>query len=135
MPQDTQEKLVNLGDKVVGQITLPSLDITPYVGKKVKVEKVEEHEGNFGYFIKIVTEPVATLEQKDKDGNPIVLRASKIFGLQEDENGNIGWGEKTKLGVFLRKKKVDHYRSLVGTEVQTISVTNPDDEKDYLSFN
>jgi len=132
---EQQENLVNLGDKVVGQIELPSIDISPYVGKKVKIAAVTEHEGNFGYYIKVESETVATLNQKDKEGNPVVLKATRIFGLQTDVAGNIGWGEKTKLGNFLKKKKVAHYRDLVGVEVITTSVSNENDGKDYLSIN
>lgn len=132
---ENQSNLVELGDKVVGQIELPSIDISPYVGKKVKVAAVTEHEGNFGYYIKVESETVATLDQKDKDGNPIVLKASRIFGLQSDKDGQIGWGAKTKLGVFLKKKNLKHYKDLKGVEVVTTSVTNENDEKDYLSFN
>lgn len=137
MKNEEQTNLVELGDKVVGQIELPSIDITPYVGKKVKVESVKEYEGNYGYYIKIETEVIATLEDvKDSvTGKPVELRASRIFGLQTDAQGNIGWGEKTKLGVFLKKKNAKHYKDLVGMEVVTTSVTNQNDEKDYLSFN
>lgn len=135
MADENQSNLVELGDKVVGQIDLPTLDISPYVGKMVKVASVTEHEGNFGYYIKIETEVIATLDEKDKDGNPIVLKASRIFGLQSNKEGQIGWGEKTKLGVFLRKKKLKHYRDLVGVEVVTTSITNENNERDYLSFN
>jgi RNase P/RNase MRP subunit p29 len=132
---ENQENLVDLGNKVVGQIVLPSIDISPYVGKMVKVADVKEYEGNYGYYIRITTEAVATLDQKDKDGNPIVLKASRMFGLQTDAEGQIGWGEKTLLGNFLKKKKLSHYRDLIGVEVVTTSVTNKDDGKDYLSFN
>ena len=69
---ENQENLVDLGSKVVGQIELPSIDISPYVGKMVKVADVKEYEGNYGYYIRITTETVATLDQKDKDGNPII---------------------------------------------------------------
>ena len=137
MKNDEQTNLVELGNKVVGEIELPSIDISPYVGKKVKVEQVTEHEGNFGYYIKVVSEVVATLNDvKDPvTGQPVQLRASRIFGLQTDADGNIGWGAKTKLGVFLKKMKVSHYKELVGKEVVATSVTNSDDGKDYLSFN
>jgi hypothetical protein len=142
MTTEKQENLVELGDKVVGKIELPSIDVSPYVGKKVKVAQVLEYEGNYGYYIRISTEPVAT-DLKDKAGNilkntkgePIVLIATRMFGMQTDADGRIGWGEKTKLGVFLKKKGVSSYRELVGMEVITTSVTNSNDEKDYLSFN
>ena len=136
MKNNEQTNLVELGNKVVGQIELPSIDITPYVGKKVKVAAVKEYEGNFGFYIKVETETVAVIDSiKDSEGNATVLKASRIFGLQSDANGNIGWGEKTKLGAFLKKKNAKHYRDLVGMEVVTTSVTNSNDEKDYLSFN
>lgn len=137
MKNDEQTNLVELGNKVVGEIELPSIDISPYVGKKVKIAAVTEHEGNFGYYIKVTSEVVATLDDvKDPTtGKPVELRASRIFGLQQDASQNIGWGAKTKLGVFLKKKNAKHYKDLVGMEVVTTSVTNNDDEKDYLSFN
>jgi len=134
MPEN-QENLVDLGDKVVGQIELPSIDISPHVGKMMKVAEVKEYEGNFGYYIRITTETVAELEEKDKEGNKIMLKASRMFGLQENADGQIGWGEKTQLGTFLKKKKVAHYNDLIGVEVVTTSVTNKNDGKDYLSFN
>jgi len=135
MKTETQENLVDLGNKVIGQIELPQVDISPYVGKKVKIAKVQEYEGNFGYYIRAETEDIATLDVKNKDGQPIVIKASRMFSLQTDAQGQIGWGEKTKLGVFLKKKNVKHYRDLIGVEVVVISVTNKNDEKDYLSFN
>lgn len=137
MKNDEQTNLVELGNRVVGQIELPSIDISPYVGKKVKVASVKEFEGNYGFYIKVETEEVATISEvtDPKTGQPVVLKASRIFGLQSDAQGNIGWGEKTKLGVFLKKKNAKHYRDLVGMEVVTTSVTNSDDGKDYLSFN
>jgi len=132
---EDQAKLVELGNKVVGQIVLPSIDISKYVGTKIAVESVKEYEGDFGFYIKVETAIIDTLDQKDKDGKQITIRASRVFGLQTDANGNIGWGEKTKLGMFLKKKGVAHYRDLVGVVVVATSVTNSKDEKDYLSFN
>ena len=44
------------------QIVLPSIDISPYVGKMVKVADVKEYEGNYGYYIRITTEAVAPPE-------------------------------------------------------------------------
>lgn len=133
--EENKHNEVELGKRVVGQIELPTIDITPYIGKKVNVATVQEYEGNFGFYIKVTTESLATLKQKDKDGQPISLKATRIFGLQTGLNNEIGWGEKTKLGVFLRKKNLKHYKDLIGKEVITTSVTNELDEKDYLSFN
>jgi hypothetical protein len=116
------------------EIELPQIDISKYIGKKTKIEKVTEHEGNFGYFVKVESEVVDTLEVKDKEGNPIQLRASRIFGLQEDAAGQVGWGAKTKLGVFLKKMGVAHYNDLKGKEVIVQSTLSKEDGKEYLSF-
>ena len=133
---ENQQKLVELGNRLKGKIELPSLDISEYVGKKVKIAKVQEFEGNYGYYIRIETEVVAEIEgMKDDDGKQFELKASRMFGLQTDAEGNIGWGENSKLGVFLEKKNVESYRDLIGVEVVTTSVTNATDKKDYLSFN
>ena len=132
---EKQENLVELGNKVVGEIELPTIDISPYVGKKVLVADVKEYEGNFGYYIRISTAVVDTLVGKGKDKKDIAIKGTRMFSLQTDATGQIGWGAKTKLGVFLAKKGVKHYNELVGKEVQLTSVTNSDDQKDYLSFN
>jgi len=120
--QDTQ---VTLGE--TGQIELPSFDAKPYIGKKVKIAQVSEHQGNFGYYVKVESEVVAEFGEKE-------IRASKVFGLQEDANGKVGWGVDTKLGLYLAKHKVAHYRDLVGIEVILITRMNKDG-LEFLDFN
>ena len=122
---------VNLPD--TGEIDLPQLDLTPYIGKKVKIESVTEHQGEFGYYIKIQTAVIDTLTEKRKE--PLELRASRIFSLQEDEKGKIGWGKDTNLGQFLKKKKVEHYKDLVGIEIVVQTTTNKKQNRDFLAFN
>lgn len=114
-----------------GEIELPQIDISKYIGKKIKIELVTEHKGAFGYFVKIQSTVVDTITGRKQ---PIMLRASKIFGLQEDDEGRIGWGKQTKLGVFINKMKVAHYKELVGKEVVIQSQTNKDG-RDFLTFN
>lgn len=125
------DKQVKLGK--TGEINLPSVDITPHLGKKVVIESVTEHEGEFGYYIKVSTPAFETF--KNSEGEEVEVRASRIFGLQRDAEGNIGWGKETKLGAFLKKMKVKHYKDLVGKEVMTQSITSTKDAKDYLTFN
>lgn len=124
-----EEKLVNL--EKTGEIELPSIDVTKHIGKKAKIVRVTEQEGIHGYFVKLETE---ILEVITGGKEPINISASRIFGLQEDDKGNIGWGADTKLGLFLKKMKVNHYKDLEGVEVIVQSTTNKDG-KDYLSFN
>lgn len=116
-----------------GEIDLPQLDLQPYIGKKVKIETVSEHKGEYGYYIKIRTEVIDKLTEKRKE--PLELRASRIFSLQEDEDGKIGWGKDTNLGLFLKKKGVEHYNDLVGKEIVVQTITNKKQKRDFLSFN
>ena len=114
-----------------GEIELPKLDVSEFVGKDVQIVKVQEKEGQYGNFSIISTEVVKTIEREGKDN--IELCGSRQFGLQEDEEHNIGWGKDTKLGQFLAKMKVPHYNDLVGKTVklqtQTVNGT------DFLTFN
>ena len=137
---DKEPTPVNLGDKVKGEIQLPSIDVSQYVGRKTKIAKVEEFEGQYGYFVKMTSEVIDMPTLKDgkpmldKEGNPIELRATRIFGLQTDSNGNIGWGADTKLAAYLAKFKVKHYRDLVGREAVVQTVLNKNDGKEYLTI-
>ncbi|MGC9114358.1 MAG: hypothetical protein ACP5IG_04760 [Candidatus Micrarchaeia archaeon] len=128
-----EEKQVSL--KNTREIELPSLDVSKYVGKKAKIISVTEHEGQprdgqKTFYIKVKTEVLG--EIKRNNGDPILLQASRIFGLQQDVNGNIGWGANTKLGAFLAKMKVKHYKELIGKEVTIKSQTSSDGGKESL---
>ena len=124
---------VDLKDKVVGEIELPTIDIEQYIGKDTKIAQITEFKGQFGYSIRLESEVVDILELKNIEGKPIELRASKLFGLQETDEGR-GWGKETKLGLYLAKYKVKHYRELIGQKRKIQSQTGKDG-KDYLSFN
>lgn len=116
---------VNLG--VVGMIDLPSFDCKPYIGKIVKIAKITEHLGKFGYYVKLETEKVADFGDKE-------ITATKIFGLYEDKNGKVGWGINTKLGIFLLRNQVAHYKELLGRTVILITKINKDG-LEFLDFN
>lgn len=126
------DNLVNLGDKVKGEIELPKLDVKKYVGTEVEINSVLEYEGKYGYYIIVRTDPVETITREGKDD--IVLQGSRLFGLQEDEQGKIGWGKDTKLGLFLKKMNVQHYKDLVTEKVVLQTQTNKDGV-DFLTFN
>jgi hypothetical protein len=110
------------------EIELPKLDVTQHIGKGTTIESVEECEGSYGYYVRVQTAPVGTIGQEKKP-----LRASKILGLQQDEQGNHGWGKDTKLGVFLKKMNVPHYNDLVGKEV-IVQTQASKDGMDFLTF-
>ena len=116
----------------IGEIELPQIDVKQYVGRKVRIVDVGTFKGGkFGnYLVRIQTEIVATVQGGK---NPIELRGSKIFGLQEDENGNLGWGANTKLGKYLHKMKVKSPAELKGKEV-ILQIQTAASGTDFLSF-
>jgi len=125
MVEDNQVDL-----KETGEIELPEFDASKYIGKVAKIESVTEHEGNFGYYIKVATENIDT-----EAAFPVI--ASRIFGLQttkEKDKDVIGWGKNTKLGIFLKKMGVGHYKELVGKETKVQTHTSKEG-KDFLTFN
>jgi len=111
--------------KVVGEIELPEIDVTPYEGMKAPIAEVTLKEAKFGMSYLVKTEPV------HDEGN-IKICGSQMFGLFEDENGNLGWGKDTKLGLFLKKYKVTTPEELIGVEV--LLVTKVNNGKTYLSI-
>ena len=130
MEKQTELKPVEL--KGTKEIELPKVDITPFVGKKAKIDCIETFEGQHGYYIKVSTESLGTIEGKD---GKLPINASRIFGLQEDKDGQVGWGKDTNLGIFLEKMKAKHYDDLKGMDVMTQSITNKKIRTDFLSFN
>jgi len=88
-----------------GEIEPQEFDPTPFIGKDSMIAFIEEHEGQFGFFIKIFSLPV-------DEGNR-EIRATRLFGLQQDKDENVGWGPKSTLGLFLKKHGVSHYKDLV----------------------
>ena len=114
-----------------GEIDLPQIDISKHIGKKMRIARVTEHAGDFGFFIKVATDIVETITGGK---NPIELRATRLFGLQQDDEGNVGWGKTVKLGLFLKKMGVSHYKDLVGKTVIVQSQTNKEG-REFLTFN
>jgi hypothetical protein len=134
MSETSTSKQVDLTGKVVGEIKLPTLDVSQYIGKKVRIEEVKEYEGSFGYYIRIESSPVDVRKDMPNDsGEPLVLKASRVFGLQTDAKKQLGWGKDTKLGLFLAKMGVKHYNELVGKTV-TVQIQSAKDGKEYLTF-
>ena len=131
-----------------GEIELPEFDPTPFIGTSSMIAIIEERKGQYGFYIKLQSLPV--------DSGDIEIRASKIFGLQKDADGNIGWAPDTKLDVFLKKQGVKHYkdliensevktmkddkgevyRKIVGTPIKNVIIQTRSggDGKDYLTF-
>lgn len=125
----TEDKIVNIK---VGMIDLPKLDVSKYIGKKAKIVSANIHQGTFGLYVKVMTGVIETIGKGDKAFD---LTASKILGLQTDENGTHGYGEGTKADLFLKKYKCKDFKDLVGKEVILQTTTNKVTGNDYLTFN
>jgi len=120
-----------------------SIDLTPYEGKKAKIEKVEVVEVKSVWVdgkqvpkekavdtkcLKVSTEKLSEIEVK---GEKKELRASELFNLVQDDEDNWGFStnEKAKLNIFMKKMKVTHPEKLIGKEVLVL------EKKGFLSFN
>ena len=126
---ELQEKLVDV-DVEMKEIELPKIDVKPYIGKKTRIEKVSPKRGVFGLCLKVETEIVDTIVGGKI---PIMLRGSRIFGLYEDAEGCVGWGENTKLGVFMKKMGVKQPKELVGKEI-ILQKTTAKSGSEFLTF-
>lgn len=116
----------------VGKIDLPKVDVSKYIGKKAKIESALTYEGKFGMYVKVLTKVIDTLGSGDK---AIELRGSKILGLQQDADGIYGYGEGTKLDLFLKKYKTKELKELIGKEVILQSQTSKDSDTEFITFN
>ncbi len=124
-----QEKIID--PQTIGEIELPRFKLKPFIGKEVKISDTKVLKGNYGYYLKIETEPVDMIEVGQ---NKKFLRASKVFGLFQDEAGKIGWGKETKLGKYLIKEDAKHFTELIGKTVTVQIETSKDGEKEFLTF-
>jgi hypothetical protein len=115
----------------VGKIDLPKIDVKKYIGKKATIESAEVYEGTFGRYLKVLTN---TLETIGKGKNVVEVKGSKILGLQQDAEGFWGYGEGTKLDLFLKKYKCLDTNELIGKEVILQSQVNKDNTE-FISFN
>jgi hypothetical protein len=129
--------------KIAGEVELPKMDVSEFVGKRLKVEEVKlvesMYQGKKTAYYKLSTEPVAdhVKDQKGnivkKDGKPLVIRASAILGLTEVEDGVWGWGKDTKTGKFLAKYKVKRPEDMKGVTVLVQLKANADG-MEYLTI-
>ena len=131
MEEQTKIKEVNFGDKLAGEMELPTIDVSQYIGKDAVIIEVKEFEGEFGPYISIVTDVIDTIDRGKND--KLELKASKMFGLMEIE-GKIGWGKASKLAAYLNKMGVKNYKDLIGKVVKVQTILNKKDSKEYLTF-
>jgi len=109
--------------KNMNKVEAPKLDVSEYVGKKVKIANVSAIETQFGEAIKVETEVLDTVKRDGKED--IVLTASRIFSVSKEGEIVVG----SKLDKFMEKQGVEQPLELIDTEVQVIK-----NDKDFLTF-
>lgn len=113
------------------EIELEKIDFSEYVGKETFIADYKtmkgEIKGKESYFVKILGAPVGTY--KNAEGKKTDIIPSKILGIQRDKNGIFGWGKDTKLGEFLKSKRVNSLEELKGKKV-IVQMT----DKGFLTF-
>lgn len=94
-----------------GEIEKQQFDPTPYIGNNSFIEFIEERKGQYGFYIRLLSQVV--------DEGKAEIRASVIFGLEENKEGGIGWPPDSKLYNFLKKFGITHYRDLIAGPITT----------------
>jgi hypothetical protein len=125
---ESKEKVSEIKLSELKKIELPKLDLSKYIGAEVKIEDVMVMEGEWGLYIKIITEPIDDLPNSEDK-----LKATKIFGVYKDKEDQFGWGEETKLGKYLEKKGVTSPGELKGLTVK-LQIEVDKKGNDRLSF-
>lgn len=123
----TDEKTNEVNLESTGEVEMEAIEVDQYIGKDVSIENVTEHKGEYGYYVKVQTAVVDTLES-GKD-----LRASRIFGLMTGKDKKVGWTSNSKMGLYLKKMGVAHYKDLKGKMVK-IQTQQGTDGNTYMTF-
>ena len=127
MSDEQKDTKVDISTQVVGEVEMPKLDVDAYLGKDAKIEAVETHEGQYGYYVKVLSSSLGTFNDKP-------INASRVFGLVTLEDGKIGWGSESKLAGFLTKFGVSHYNELIGKDVKISKTQANADGEEFLTF-
>ena len=141
-PQDTeQSQTATISLDSLEPMESESLDLSPFEGKRVTIEKAEVIEVSSQFsetgrqkVLRVESEPVTTVETAEGKKE---IRASELFNLIE-KDGKVGWSkdERGKLQKFLAKMKATKPTELVGKEavVRLRSKKNDFGESTFLGF-
>lgn len=111
-------------------VEIPKVDVTKYIGKKVKIEKAEIIETQYGRAAKFETEVVAT---EGTEKNPILIKGSKLLSLQQDENGKWGMSEGSKIYEFFKVWGLKTHKDMIGKFV-ILQATEQKNNVQFLTF-
>ena len=126
-------------DIEVGEIEMPSLDMTPYIGKKAEIVSAkvvespffDDRTGKQKMSVFVETEVIDTIGDGD---NAIQIKGTRFLPLYWGADDKLGWGEKTQTGIFLKENKCKTIKDLVGKKVVLQIRKGKKDGKDYLTI-
>ena len=124
------------------------IDLEEYVGQQRKIEKITPIEVETQYdetgnwqedlkrkvkVLRIETEKIT--EFKDKDGNTKEIRASELFNMKRNENGDWGISKspKAKIRQFMKRQNITKLKDLIGSKVILRDYTDKQGNT-YLGF-
>jgi len=107
-------------------VETPKFDTSAYIGKQSKIAKLTIEPGKFGSFLKVESEKLG----ENEDGKPV--KASMLFGLKGSDEGLV-ISEQGELAKFMKNKKVEDYRKLMGVPITILSEAD-DKGNDWLVF-
>jgi hypothetical protein len=113
------------------EVEMPKIDVTEFIGTKVKVVSAKIIATQFGRAIKFETEPVFDAGTEDK---PNLIKATKLLGLHQNDEGVWGIGKDSKTSEFFNKWKIKMHKDMIGKTV-TLQATEPKNGTQFLTFN
>ena len=120
------QEVINVTDITeLKPIESKGVDLSQFEGRRIQIESAEviTVQSKFSNkvdgqaeVLRVQSEPVSTMQ--DRDGNQVPLRASELFNLTRNEEGELGrpTGAKGKLAKFMKKLGAKHPSELVGKE-------------------
>jgi len=108
-----------------------NIDAKQYIGMKTIIKNIETGDGDFGKFVRLETDVIDLIGDREPK---YPLKASRLFSLYDDGQGNLGWLAKSNLGVFMEKMKCNSLKELIGKEVIVQTVVSKKNGKEYLTF-
>jgi len=108
------------------------IDVDKFIGKETVIASYEEgtkefEKGRISNYVKFISDIV------DYFPNGAELRATKLMGLQENSEGELGWYPGSKMAVFLERIGAKHYKDAVGKTVKITAIDAKDGNR-YLTF-
>ena len=115
----------------IPEVEMPKIDVSKYIGKKAKIIVAKVIPTQYGRAIKFESEIIAT---EGTDEKPITIKATKLLGLQQNEEGVWGISKDSKAKEFFTKYKLVNHKDMIGKTI-IVQATEPKNGTQFLTFN